>query len=122
MSNLVLVIYSLLLAVNCNTKYGVILSDYPKGKFGVKYLEPKSRTVLRRPYSGNIKPKKTIHDVSYIGEPIYEPMFEELEPIYELVYEPVPRNIPEYTQPEAQHHVIHIHHHNLGKPYLSTQK
>ena len=121
MSNFVLVLFTLLLAVNCSTKYGVILSDYRKGKFGVKYLEPKSRTVLRRPYSGNIKPQTSIHDVSYIGEPIYEPMFEELEPIYELVYEPVPRNIPEYTQPEAEHHIIHIHHHNLQNPYSSSQ-
>ena len=119
---MVLVLCSLLLAVDCSTKYGVILSNYPKRKFGVKYLEPKSRTVLRRPYSGNIKPKRTVDDVSYIGEPIYEPMFEELEPIYELVYEPVPRNIPEYTQPEAQHHVIHIHHQNSENPLFIPSK
>ena len=92
--------------------YGVLLYDHPSGKYGVKYSEPKTHTVLERPYSGNTKPELTRYDVS---KPLHEPTHEGYEPTYELVYEPAPRSDPKYAKPEIQHHVIHIHHHKA--PY-----
>ena len=96
----------------CSRTYGVSLYDHPSGKYGVKYSEPKSHTVLERPYSGNTKPELTRYDVS---GPLHEPTHEGYEPTYELVYEPAPRSHPKYAKPEIQHHVIHIHHHKA--PY-----
>ena len=96
----------------CSRTYGVSLYSHPSGKYGVKYSEPKTHTVLERPYSGNSKPELTRYDVS---GPLHEPTHEEYEPTYELVYEPVPRSNPKHATPEIQHHVIHIHHHKT--PY-----
>ena len=110
----------LLTLATCSRTYGVIgYHEGHVGTYGVKYSEPKTHSVLRRPSSGYIKPEKNIHDVSYLHEPIYEPTYEDAayEPTYELFYEPVPRNNPKYSQPEIQHHVIHIHHHKRTKPY-----
>ena len=79
--------------------YGVLLYDHPSGKYGVKYSEPKTHTVLERPYSGNTKPELTRYDVS---GPLHEPTHEGYEPTYELVYEPAPRSNPKYAKPEIQ--------------------
>ena len=88
-----------------STTYGVNLHTHPRGKYGVKYSEPKTYNILPRPYELKYKPVPN-HQYSHPHEATYE-----------LVYEPVARIAPHHPSPEVKHHVIHIHHYHKKEPY-----